>query len=52
MAVLDTAAGAELDAAAADELDAVTDAAGGGGGGAARHPNARHFPVPERRSAD
>jgi len=29
---LDTAAGAELDAAAADELDAVTNAAGEGGG--------------------
>ena len=51
MAVLDTAAGAELDAAAADELDAITDAAGGGGG-AAHHLNACHFPVPERRSAD
>ena len=51
MAALDTAAGAELDAAATDELDPITDAAGGEGG-AARHLNARHFPVPERRSAD
>ena len=32
MAVLDTAADAELDAAPAAELDADTDAAGGGGG--------------------
>ena len=46
MAALDTAADAELDAAPTAELDADTDAAGGGGG-AARHPNARHFPLPE-----
>ena len=32
MAVLDTAAGAELDTTAADELDAITNAVGGGGG--------------------
>ena len=51
MAALDTAADAELDAAPAAKLDADTEAAGGGGG-AAHHPNAHHFPLPERWSAD